>query len=463
MTMASNVYVFFPFYATIPFLQRLRHRLRADGIETFVVLVGLKGRWIARKLNLACLPTRRAEIAEANPLPPAGITERDVLDALRFSFALPLDADKKRLLDFSYRFLSYLDAQFTRARPDLLVILNGAYVTESLALLLGRRLGLKMLFAENGYLPGTMQLDPQGVNAQSSICDVPDEVWLAESPELEPESLKPIEYVPTLEPGRLHPAFERALFSLGFRLGILKALDPFEGLANKTPLLLIEWYRALRQRMTRESQQGYARGTPFVFLPFQVESDTQVLLNSPYVKSMREFLALCLPAIRRALPGYAVVVKEHPAEFGQRSHRASLRAAYPEVLWLRDVPIRQLFEQAALVITINSTAGFEAMFFGKPVITLGESFYNKQGVVLHAEHPEDLEGHIVAAIAGYGFDQEKRQRFIRYVGRHHFVKTHWRNLSPRSVEHFCQRLLQELSASSLMRAATVRDVCEASI
>jgi hypothetical protein len=49
-----------------------------------------------------------------------------------------------------------------------------------------------------------------------------------------------------------------------------------------------------------------------------------------------------------------------------------------------------IIEQADLVITINSQAGFESLLFGKPVITCGRSFYTGLGFTYDCRTPEAM-------------------------------------------------------------------------
>lgn len=55
-----------------------------------------------------------------------------------------------------------------RQRIDAVLIWNGAPLARALAAHAAARLGLRRLYCENGYLPGTMQLDGGGVNGGSS-------------------------------------------------------------------------------------------------------------------------------------------------------------------------------------------------------------------------------------------------------------------------------------------------------
>ena len=38
------------------------------------------------------------------------------------------------------------------------------------------------VYIENGYFPNTLQIDPKGVNAESSLCDVTSSQWNVDEP-----------------------------------------------------------------------------------------------------------------------------------------------------------------------------------------------------------------------------------------------------------------------------------------
>ncbi|ACC72428.1 capsular biosynthesis protein [Paraburkholderia phymatum] len=111
----------------------------------------------------------------------------------------------------------------------------------------------------------------------------------------------------------------------------------------------------------------------YVFLPLQVSGDTQIKLHSDVDN---------LEAIRIALElaeseGMDLIVKLHPAE--------NDRAVIDEIARLQTIHQFQivttaavdLIKHAAMVVTINSTVGLEAMLYGKKVVALGRCLYRE--------------------------------------------------------------------------------------
>ncbi|MGV0879737.1 rhamnan synthesis F family protein [Martelella sp. FLE1502] len=124
-----------------------------------------------------------------------------------------------------------------------------------------------------------------------------------------------------------------------------------------------------------------------VFFPLQLFDDANLLRFSHY-ETVMDVVLDTVPALVEA--GYTVVVKPHPAA----THRegASLAnlfgrhvtAPYSnKLIWLdepQNVSNARLFSISDFVVTVNSSVGFEALYFDKPVVVLGDSSYKPKGV-----------------------------------------------------------------------------------
>lgn len=96
-------------------------------------------------------------------------------------------------------------------------------------------------------------------------------------------------------------------------------------------------------------------------------------------------------AILRALPlGWSLVVKEHPAGRGTRplSHyRRLLR--YPNVVFC-DAPSKSILPHVDAVVTVTGTVGIEALAFDKPVVMLGQWFWDHCALIYRPSSPQEL-------------------------------------------------------------------------
>jgi hypothetical protein len=131
-------------------------------------------------------------------------------------------------------------------------------------------------------------------------------------------------------------------------------------------------------------------GDKFVFFPFHVEPELSLLLYAPYhthQSSVVQNVAQSLPS------DTTLYAKEHPLSVGMKpmgfyrrvKQTANVRLIYPHL------SSRALIAASQGVVTITGTAGVEAMLLSKPVVTLGNVFYNfVPSLVRHTKTFEEL-------------------------------------------------------------------------
>ena len=124
------------------------------------------------------------------------------------------------------------------------------------------------------------------------------------------------------------------------------------------------------------------------FIPLQLFDDANLLIYSPY-KSPKEALQDVLPKLKQN--DYFCIIKEHP--LSERRGGLSLKANreakdyaqnFKNVLWVdnkyKDINNALYYKMSDLIITVNSSTGFEGLLYDKPCIVLGEAVYKVGGV-----------------------------------------------------------------------------------
>jgi len=107
----------------------------------------------------------------------------------------------------------------------------------------------------------------------------------------------------------------------------------------------------------------------FVFVPFQVELDSQIIKYSRRIKKMQQLIDCAVEHV----PG-RIIFKMHP-----KDNPGELK--FPARCKVYDKGTTHDFlSQCKYVVTINSTVGVEALSYNKPVITLGQTFYGGNGL-----------------------------------------------------------------------------------
>lgn len=141
---------------------------------------------------------------------------------------------------------------------------------------------------------------------------------------------------------------------------------------DKSLNLAVRMQKKLDTRsITDDLSAGHSITLPerFIFMPLQVAGDTQCLLNSDFS---------AIGAVRKAISisreqGVPLVVRLHPAETDRFFVQKLLTLT--DDLLISNLNSYELIEKSECVITVNSTMGFEAIFYNKPVIFIGRSIF----------------------------------------------------------------------------------------
>ncbi|NMM45573.1 hypothetical protein HH303_13845 [Rhodospirillaceae bacterium KN72] len=150
-------------------------------------------------------------------------------------------------------------------------------------------------------------------------------------------------------------------------------------------------------------------GTRFVFFPLSTEPELSLSQLSPEFF----FQHAAIAAVSRDLPaGVRLAVKDTMFALGRRPD-----GFYKALADLKNVVVLNVAEQgfdivkqAAGVVTINGTAGFEAAVSGKPVLAFGRhNLYNGLDHVQHVESLHDLREPLRRMLSGEGTDEAARQ------------------------------------------------------
>jgi capsular polysaccharide export protein len=255
--------------------------------------------------------------------------------------------------------------------PHAVCVWGGKYHAALLALA-ARTQQVTVVYLEHGVLPFTTAVDLQGINADNSLSRDPD--------------------------------FYRALPAAPARdnRATLEVRKTTPGKPGEDAGL-----RALPER--------------YIFVPFQVDSDTQILLQSPWIKDMRGFFRLLLRVFRQLDdPQLHLIFKEHPSSESVYPdlHRDAGREARIHIV--NNYLTQQLIEQAEGIVTINSSVGIESLLFDRPVIVTGRAFYNIPGLVMKADSETELLD-ALRHVKTFRSDQLLRRNFLHYLETDYLV------------------------------------------
>jgi capsular polysaccharide export protein len=255
----------------------------------------------------------------------------------------------------------------------------------------------RVLFFENGLLPNTTTADYSGVNAYNSLPRNPN-----------------------------------------FYLNLSTTES-----AGALPRQLLKRTPHKKRKSSRQVLNNL--NFKYIFIPFQVPADSQVVLNSPWIHSMEQLFQLVRKTRNQLqqdgggeLP--YLVFKEHPSWPG---HFEDLYDIDEYCLFANENDTQALIENAEAVITINSTVGLESLLLGKKVITLGEACYNIEQLVLHAKNESEFNTYF-ANLPSWHYNETLRLTFIHFIASIYCIPNDWQNMLTQCDEEHVQAIHERI-------------------
>lgn len=275
-----------------------------------------------------------------------------------------------------------------QAKVKRLVIWNGLKYRQRIVIAAADSLHIKMLYMENGLLPGMTTLDAQGINYRNSV---------------------PRDIV----------AFQH-----------LKPLELSE----------------LNQNLTTQfADRPSHLPDDYIFVPFQVNTDSQVVLFSPWIKDMFglvETFEQVADQLDEQMP--PVVFKPHPACDESYDDVIDRFKAHKHLQFDTDTPTAVLIQHAAAVATINSTVGIESLLLDKKLLVLGQAFYAYPSLCLTANSQEQLKQALLK-LPGWQTNQEHSRQLFRYLFNDYQVAGRWQEADEHHIQACAARLLEMAS------------------
>lgn len=291
---------------------------------------------------------------------------------------------------------SYYFQLFSQHPATTIVLWNGMKQPNKTPFTVAKACGKETLLFENGLLPNTTVLDPRGVNANNSL--------------------------------PRHSEFYREY-------------QPQSGVEDKN--LVVR--QPHKNRKIKDSEIELPER--YVFVPFQVPNDTQVVCHSPWVDSMEAFYEKVETALnflqqQSDWQPYKFVIKEHPSwpkSFTELHHKN------PNIVFANNNNTQDLIENALAVVTINSTVGIESLLLENKLITVGNCFYNVDGVATHCENQEQLNQALLS-VEQQPFNQDLVTKFLAYLKEEYLIPGAWNKLQSEEVDNHFATVKQRLQA-----------------
>lgn len=260
---------------------------------------------------------------------------------------------------------------FKLNQPKIVGLWNGHRLPEMAIKFAARKYGIKVLHFENGLLPDTTTADFKGVNDLNSVPRNSD-FYESRKSEVEDKSFKLIQRKP-------------------------------------------------HKSKKNQSLSSVDLTKRYIFVPFQVGFDSQVLLNSNWIQTMDAFFHLLCELVDQIRDKEIVfVIKEHPSDPHSFS---AFHNHHPRIKFSQE-NTEKLIQSSKGVITINSSVGLESILLGRKVVVLGEACYKIDGLVCSANNLAQLIS-VTDNLSGWRPNPIIRAEFIAYLDKHYCIPGAW--------------------------------------
>jgi capsular polysaccharide export protein len=160
----------------------------------------------------------------------------------------------------------------------------------------------------------------------------------------------------------------------------------------------------------------------YLFVPFQIETDSQIIRNSPWIQSMEQLWeVLCRVIDQCEDTELQIVIKEHPLEKKRYKH---LHNKHERILFFNNTTTQSLIENSTAVLTINSTVGIESLLLKKQLLVLGKACYRLTGLSSGISNENQLNN-TINRLTELQCDEKLRQGFLNFLHTYYAIPEYW--------------------------------------
>jgi capsular polysaccharide export protein len=280
----------------------------------------------------------------------------------------------------------HLDRILTDHAITDLVIYGDTRPVHAIAVRAAQARGLTVHVFEEGYLrPYWITYERGGSNGHSRLMDMTPSEITARHPDLVPN----LKEVPPVWGDMRQHMFWGAIYH-GFVMAGTRAYPdhlPHRALTVGQEfrlylrrLVMLPLHRWERMLATRRIGRGRF---PYHLVLLQLEHDASFQAHSPFA-TMAEFLDLVVAGFAKGAPAHHhLVFKAHPLEDGRAPIARDIRKLADQhnltgrVHFVRGGKLGRLLDTAKTAVTVNSTAGQQALWRGLPLRIFGQAIYGK--------------------------------------------------------------------------------------
>ncbi|MFZ1517805.1 MAG: hypothetical protein WAU11_03475 [Ignavibacteriaceae bacterium] len=319
----------------------------------------------------------------------------------------------KQILKDGSRLFNAYSKYLDDNKVDLIILWGGIRYYSSIPAAIAKIKNIKCIFIEKGLFPFTLQVDDMGVNASSQLKNTFGSIsssLLSHSLDFYQSQLKQQWYF-TQPLNNIS-----SLIKIKCLINDYGLLELFVKIFHKyfdTKLLKKFNYKDNWKVTDPVSTSESIVHKDYIFIPFQVSDDSQLLVQGNWIKNNISLVESVWRSLIELGLKIKIVVKEHPREYITDSFTEKL-SKY-DVLY-SNAGTAELIQKSKLIVTINSTVGFEALVFNKPVIITGNAFYESIPFILKSNNQAELTSNLKRVLmSNRNFEEREVNKYVSTV------------------------------------------------
>jgi len=327
--------------------------------------------------------------------------------------------------------MSYIDIvekELKKFNPDVLILSGDSRMSIEIFNIKAKELNIKTYYFEQGPF-GTTIFDQQGVNANSSFRNRAIKCDLLE------QEIKT----------NIATFNNRAKNTKYKRNPIYRGSDYiFQFIFSKIGLLPVDIkmskeVEAISDEYVNLSKNIYKQGEKIFLLILQVPYDVNMVYHSPFYSNHCEIVK----DVFNNLPeGSQLLVREHPLYQGKYEKELFSFMSEHQIS-LDTNNLYRSIEKADVVIVNNSTVGIEAISKLKPVVVLGDSYYDNDKICLKLKTTNALDTLLNTAI-NFDINEKDILCFLDAFLNNFLINGHFRDEKLIAPSLIVQRIIDDI-------------------
>lgn len=362
-------------------------------------------------------------------------------------------SNKEKLKDITKIFLEKLKILDNNKNLDTFIMWNNNFLFDRIAFYYAQKNNKQKFILEQGsFRPFTLAVDNKGVNFESSIPKNKkfyDEI-LIDNKLFNNYLNQPI--IAKQDDNIYYDLFDYKIKRYKKYIRSIIFGDSLETKPLKINKILISEIKKLKFDLVKKfinfgSSNINIKKDRYIFVPFQVETDSQIIYFSPKIKTMKELVLLMDEKLREYNNKFnddlKLIFKSHPKD--KRINMLEINKlinSNKNLFLVTKGDTDNYINNSELVITINSTVGIEALMKNKRVITLGKAYYNIDDIVLKCFNYDKLPKYIDKALNSK-FNQELLNKLLFFLRFKYFIEIYWENADHKSIIRLADHIIDK--------------------